>query len=266
MQSKFSKKNQMAILGVVCPVIVACLAMFILFFVLKNEKVVKASNSKSGSNVVCNQETPNNDENKKIASVALTFDDGPSNSLTPEILKILDKYHVNATFFVVGNKLEKNLDAAKLILKTGNELANHSYSHKKLTKLSPKQIEQEEIEKTNDIAKEKLGIELKLVRPPYGAVNDKVKQFVKYPLIAWNKDTYDWKKNRTTKQMLNQIKDVHDGDIILMHDIHKQTISAIEQIVVSILQKGFKIVTVSNLFKMKNKPLENGSVYYAAKN
>lgn len=190
--------------------------------------------------------------------VALTFDDGPS-QYTERILDCLEEYDAKATFFVVGERVDEYADILKRTYEMGNEIGNHSYSHKILTKLDRDGISSQ-IEKTNRAIYDILGVNPTLMRPPGGGYNNKVKKAVDFPLILWSIDTLDWKTQNASSTVKAVFKDVKDGDIILMHDLYKASATAAEQIIPRLIEDGYQLVTVSELAQYRGG-LENGMVY-----
>ena len=206
------------------------------------------------------QETP--DPGKPM--VALTFDDGPSKK-TERILDVLEQYGAHATFFVVGIQLEKFPEIVKRASDLGCEIGNHTYNHKNLTKISPDEM-REQINGVNRLVLEATGKEPALVRPPYGAgiKDETVKANVAYPLIMWTIDTLDW-STRDTQSTLEAIrKDMKDGSIVLMHDLYDPTAAAVETIVPELIEQGYQLVTVSEMFAAKGIALEPGKYYRKA--
>lgn len=202
-------------------------------------------------------------DNRKL--VALTFDDGPS-AYTDEILDLLKKYDIKATFFVLKYSCEYYPDNLVRIAEEGHEIAIHGATHKSFADLSTEQIN-EEIASTIDYIKE-LGITpTELVRPPYGAINNEIIDSVNYPFIIWNIDTKDWKtkdKEKIEKQILDNIK---DGSIILMHNTesaYESTSSALDEILPDLINE-YRFVTVSELFQDNDIQLEKNKVYYNIK-
>ncbi len=182
------------------------------------------------------------DPSKKV--VALTFDDGPS-IYTQDILNILNKYGVNATFFVLGNKVSMYKETLKYALKQGCEIGNHSYNHKWMIKLNENELKAQ-IEDTQNIIKKELGYTPTSLRPTYGSINDKIKNYSNFNIVLWNIDTLDW-KIKNPKEIARRALKADDGDIILMHDIHKQTVNSLELIIPKLLKDGFQFVTISEL-------------------
>lgn len=225
---------------------------------------IKSSNQKEINNHTIEYEpTLNKTTDNYSKVVALTFDDGPSN-YTDEILDVLEKYNVTATFFVVGTNLNTkyNNTMARLI-KLGNEVGIHGYFHKEFTKIKQSKVV-EEIEYTNKLLKG-FNIEAKYIRPPYGSINNKLKKIIEYPIILWNVDTLDWKYKDALKIYNNSIDDIHDGSIILMHDHYLSSVKALDLIIPKLQEDGYKIVNITELFSLKDINLENGKTYRSAK-
>lgn len=183
------------------------------------------------------------DPSKKF--IALTFDDGPS-IYTKKIIDILKKNNCNATFFVLGNKVEIYQDVLKESLKNGNEIGNHSYSHKWLIKLNKNELEKQ-IYKTQEIIKKTTGYTPTLLRPTYGSVNNNIKKLTDFKITLWNVDTLDWKYKSVNRIVNRAVKNPKDGNIILMHDIHERTVKAVEKIIPMLKEDGYDLVTVSEL-------------------
>ena len=190
------------------------------------------------------------DINKKY--VALTFDDGPS-IYTKEIIDTLKKHEVNATFFILGNKVKPYQELLNESLNNGNILGNHSYNHKWLIKLNEDELNNQII-KTNEEIKLYTGFTPTLLRPTYGSVNNKVKH-LNMDIVLWTVDTMDWKYRNVSTIVSRATKNLKDGDIILMHDIYKTSALAVDKIITEIKKQGFELVTIPELKeieKLKN--------------
>ena len=190
------------------------------------------------------------DINKKY--VALTFDDGPS-IYTKEIIDTLKKHEVNATFFILGNKVKPYQELLNESLNNGNILGNHSYNHKWLIKLNEDELNNQII-KTNEEIKLYTGFTPTLLRPTYGSVNNKVKH-LNMDIVLWTVDTMDWKYRNVSTIVSRATKKLKDGDIILMHDIYKTSALAVDKIITEIKKQGFELVTIPELKeieKLKN--------------
>ncbi|WP_461811460.1 polysaccharide deacetylase family protein [Faecalimonas sp.] len=192
--------------------------------------------------------------------IALTFDDGPGPEVG-RILDVLEKYNARATFFMVGPLVKKYPETVKRISDLNCELGNHSTTHSDLSKLGVAEI-RKEIQTTSDaIAKATGGRGPTVMRPPYGAVNPTVKQTVGLPIIMWSVDTLDWKTRNTQKTIDSVMTYAKDGSIVLMHDIHKTSVDAAIQIIPKLIEKGYQLVTVSELAEARGVHLENGVKY-----
>lgn len=184
--------------------------------------------------------------------IALTFDDGPLKDTTPEILGILKEKNVKATFFVVGERVERFPMLVQQEIEEGHEVGTHTYSHPNLTKLRKNQLE-EELYKTE---KAILTVAPKptLFRPPGGAYNDKIIKLTKdngYLTILWSIDTQDWRSPPVGDIVNSVLKDVKPGSIILLHDgkYPSPTPEAVEFIIDSLRSLGYEFVTVSELLQ-----------------
>lgn len=191
--------------------------------------------------------------------MALTFDDGPGER-TGELLDALSRYGAHATFFLQGVNIPGKEDTVKKILETGCEIGNHSYNHPQLTKLSDAQIA-EQIQKTNELIKGACGQEATLVRPPYGAINDAVKKNTGLPLILWNIDTQDWKGGDAASVVNNVLTTADDGDIVLMHDVHTNSVDAALQLLPRLVDEGYQLVTVSEMAQARGVAMKAGESY-----
>ncbi|MGL5972206.1 MAG: polysaccharide deacetylase family protein, partial [Oscillospiraceae bacterium] len=195
------------------------------------------------------------EKEKPKGYVALTFDDGPNRENTGRILESLDKYNAKGTFFVIGHNARKFPDILKKAYNFGHEIASHTYNHKNLTKLNEDEL-RHEIDATNNEIFKAIGKEADIVRAPYGTTDENVLNLVDMPFIHWSIDTMDWKyknKDIIKSNILNSIK---DGSVILMHDIYSSTADAVEEVVEVVDSLGYKMVTVSELAKVKNINLE----------
>ena len=187
------------------------------------------------------------DPNQKV--IALTFDDGPS-YYTDQILKLLKKEEVTATFFLIGNKINRYQETVQTMLKNGNEIGNHSFSHKWLTKLDDDDL-QEEITLTQDTINNLTGFTPRVFRPTYGAVNDDLKHQVNLTPIMWTVDSSDWKIKNANTIANRVLESCQDTSIILMHDTHKRSYEALKIIIPSLKEQGYQFVTASELETVK---------------
>ena len=181
--------------------------------------------------------------------VALTFDDGPSR-YTEEILETLRRNEVCATFFVLGNKVEDYQEVLKKSVSYHNELGNHSYNHKWLSRLPINSLK-EQIEKTQQVLQETLSYQPKYLRPTYGSVNDRIRKNTELKIVLWTVDTKDWKITNVDRIIEKATTNIKDGDIILMHDIFERSSQALEEIIPILKEQGFQFVTISELEEVK---------------
>lgn len=203
---------------------------------------------------------PTPEPKPRSKAVALTFDDGPSTENTPKVLEQLKKYNAHATFFVVGTRVAAGADVLKQEVAQGCEIANHSWNHADLSKLRMKKVNKQ-YDKTADLVKKLVGYDITLLRPPYGAISQKMRDKLKHPMILWNVDTLDW-KSKDPKKILKQVKkNVKDGDIILMHDIHPTTAESLKKVLPWLVKNDYDILTVSELAERKGSSLNNGTAY-----
>ncbi len=186
-------------------------------------------------------------------AIALTFDDGPS-IYTPQILDTLAENGVKATFFVVGNRIEKHSDILLKTYNLGMEIGNHSWDHSNLTRLSMENIVQQR-ELTDNAVSAVTGHTTSLMRPPYGSRNDLVMGAFNMPAILWSLDTLDWKSRDALTIVDTVLSTAKDGDIILMHDLYQSTADAVDILVPRLISEGYEIVTVSQLARMRGSEL-----------
>ena len=191
--------------------------------------------------------------------LALTFDDGPSD-FTGELLDCLHENGAKATFFVAGNQVEYFGEEVARMEALGFEVGNHSYSHADLSMLSDEEL-YEELETTRSLIAEQTGHDPDLLRPPYGAVSDSLRQMAGVPMILWTADTDDW-ESQDTEQITKAILSLaEDGGIILMHDIFEESVEAAKKAIPLLIAEGYKLVTISELAEVKGVALEPGEVY-----
>lgn len=201
------------------------------------------------------------DPNKPM--VALTFDDGPYDRVTNRIVKALAKHDSRATFFVVGNRVERYADTMKNAYKKGNQIATHTFDHGDLSKMKKKQIRRE-LKRAFRVMKKINGENPTMLRPPYGNVNDKMRQTIQIPMIYWSVDTEDW-ASRNKDKILSRCRSIKDGDIVLMHDLYPSTAAAVEKLIPKLRKKGFQLVTVEELFYYKGIDAKGGKVYFSGR-
>ena len=195
--------------------------------------------------------------------VALTYDDGPSKNSTPRILDTLKANGGRATFFMVGNRAEKNGAVIRQMVEQGCEVANHTYDHTLMTKVDPAELERQ-LMMTNQVVSNAGGVTPVLMRPCGGATNDAgmgVAGAISMPAILWSIDTLDW-KTRDVQATISAVLDhVQDGDIILMHDLYETAADASDVIIPELTARGYQLVTVSELSSYRGGMIPGKSYY-----
>ncbi len=179
--------------------------------------------------------------------VALTFDDGPHGTHTITILNILKKYNVKATFFMLGIQVSRFPTVARMVVEAGHEVGNHSWNHEDLRTLSANQL-RNNLNRTNQLIKDVTGVTPRLMRPPYGALNNTVRENTDMRIIMWNVDPQDW-KYRNAQTVYQHVRSrARDGSVILLHDIFGSSAEATEYIVRYLVENDFKLKTISELY------------------
>ncbi len=205
---------------------------------------------------------PNVDHGKPM--VALTFDDGPSAQVTGKILDLIERYGIRATFFVQGQFLTAYPQHIERAVELGCEIGNHTKDHKKLTSLTDDEIIVQR-DYINNTVRDITGMTPTLLRPPYGSMNERVRETMEMPFILWSIDTRDWESRNKDAVISETLKDVKDGDIILMHDLYTSTAEACEEIIPELISRGYQLVTVSEMFTAKGIALDSGVSYRHAR-
>ena len=198
----------------------------------------------------------------KNGELSFTFDDGPNPIATPRILDTLEQYGVVATFFDLGNLVERFPEITKREEEIGCTVGSHSYAHQNMIKLSPEEV-REDLRKANEAFQKALGHSPILYRPPYGNINVTQKEEIDCPFITWNVDSLDWKLKNKNKNLAQIRKTANlDGHIVLMHSIYNTTADTVEVLVPELLEKGYQLVTVQELaYYKKGINLRTRNVY-----
>ena len=192
--------------------------------------------------------------------ISISFDAAWGNEDTADILSILRKYNIKATFFMTGGWVDKYPDDVKAIAKAGHDLGNHSQNHKQMSQLSTSECI-EEIQSVNDKVKKLTGITPILFRPPYGDYNNTVVESTKTcncHCIQWDVDSLDW-KNYSIDSIISTVanhKHLGNGSIILMHNGAKYTKDALPTLIEELQKKGYTIVPISELIYMNDYTID----------
>lgn len=178
--------------------------------------------------------------------IALTFDDGPHPRYTKLLLDGLKKRGVAATFFVVGKNISGNEELIARMEQEGHLIGNHTYDHVKISDLSAEQA-CAQVERTSALVREITGKDTEFIRPPFGEWNKDMEcSFTMIPVL-WSVDPLDWTTENTSLIRERILKDVQEGDIILMHDYYRSSVDAALDVVDALLAQGYEFVTVDKL-------------------
>ena len=192
---------------------------------------------------------------------ALTFDDGPSAKNTAKVLDSLMETGARATFFVIGNRIKDNRALVQREHDNGHAVAAHNWHHGNVTKSTGAALRAMP-KKVNDAMIKSIGIPVRYDRVPGGRYPRMVEVKVGWAYIQWSLDTYDWRGISTAEVMRKVRKKIHDGDIILCHDIKDHTPESARQIVRYLEEEGYMLLTVDELFAKDGVELEPNKVYY----
>lgn len=186
----------------------------------------------------------NAQEEKK--KVALTFDDGPHPQYTPEMLDVLQTCNVKATFFLLGQEVERYPEIVKQIQEGGHLIGNHSYKHEQLSKLTMEQA-CAQVSRTNELICDITGTYPSYVRPPFGDWHEKLDCQVNMVEVLWDVDTLDWSSQNHADIVNKVLKNVQENDIILMHDGYETSVTAAKEIIETLQKQGYEFVTVDEI-------------------
>ncbi len=206
------------------------------------------------ANSTNNQNGNNGAGNANQKVIALTFDDGPT-STTDQVLDILERYGIKATFFLIGQQVNSDTMATmQRQVNMGCELASHSYTHEDMSRMNASQI-RNQMEWTSSAIKNTVGYDVKFFRPPYLATSNGMYENIDLPFIQ-GVGCNDYESGTSTYQRINSVlSNAQDGQIVLLHDFqgNSQTVDALPQIIEGLRDQGYSFVTVSQLFEMKGK-------------
>lgn len=186
--------------------------------------------------------------------VALTFDDGPSEPMTPKVLDVLRKYDVKATFFLIGAQVDKHPNIARQIVDQGHIVANHTYSHSGLFPLSSARSVTAELLNCNSSITKAVGLRPKLFRPPFGVTNPIIGRVVKqlgFSTIGWSIRSLDTVERYSREDICRKVeRSLHPGAIILLHDRCLQSDELLESIILEVANRGYRIVALDELLNI----------------
>ncbi len=208
-------------------------------------------------------ESPVEKEQQPVGYIALTFDDGPSGTLTEQLLDGLRQRNARATFFLCGYRMDQYPTVLNRYLEEGHELGVHSTVHTDLTRLTPQEVQQD-MEQTAGKIREFSGISPAVMRPPGGAYDETVCREAEnegMSVILWSVDPRDWASHDVGAVLRIMVQETGDGDIILMHDLSESSVEAALRLVDLLEEKGYCFVTVSELAALRGTELKPGNVY-----
>ena len=186
--------------------------------------------------------------------VAMTFDDGPHPSNTPKLLDLLKARNIKATFYVVGTNAKRYPQLLRRMVAEGHEIGNHTVNHLGLARISNEKV-RSELGQAHRAILDACGVPPTTVRPPYGSVTKAQKQWIfdefGYTTVLWSVDPKDWQRPGSSVVARRLVEGARNGSILLAHDIHSPTITAMPSALDQLLRKGFQFVTVSQLMALQ---------------
>ncbi|MGE9311156.1 polysaccharide deacetylase family protein [Niabella sp. CJ426] len=186
--------------------------------------------------------------------IALTFDDGPLNNYTPQILSILEACKVRATFFCIGKNAAMHADLLKQVHEQGHIIGSHSYSHGFWFDLLSSKKMEADLQQAHHLFQNELGLNVKWFRPPYGVTNPNLKKAVErmgYTAIGWNVRSMDTVA-KDDQGLLNKLKQsLKPGGIFLFHDTMAVTVSVLADFIIYAQQQGYEITPLDKLLNLQ---------------
>lgn len=186
-------------------------------------------------------------------SIALTFDDGPDSVWTPKVLEVLRRYNVKATFFCIGDKVEKHPQLVKMLIEEGHIVGNHTYYHTSFFPLLSTKKMVDELQRCNEALTNITGESITLFRPPFGVTNPTIAASVRelgYKVVGWSIRSFDTVKSEREKVLRRILKKAHAGGVILMHDNLENSDWLVEQVIVNLHEQGYEIKRLDELFEI----------------
>jgi peptidoglycan/xylan/chitin deacetylase (PgdA/CDA1 family)/GT2 family glycosyltransferase len=202
--------------------------------------------------------------------IALTFDDGPNEPATSQVLKVLKENGVQATFFLIGANVKVYPNTAREIVKEGNAIGNHSYSHPIFLALETNKAQDRQIDLAEKTIQDVTGVHCVLFRPPHGYKTPWLLKAVQkrgMVSVEWAEDSADWTNATSSQIVANVLKSVRPGNIILLHDgsnlthgvDRSQTLKALPEIIKDLKAQGYRFVTIPELLGFPPAPNGQGS-------
>lgn len=195
--------------------------------------------------------------------LALTFDDGPSGRFTRQLLDGLQQRGVQATFFLCGYRIREYPQEAQRIIRDGHEVGCHGFSHNNMQYMSRREVAAE-IKDMQAMLPE--GTRIRFLRPPGGCCSDNVRQVAEamnLAILSWSVDPKDWATKDAAAVERTVLRQVKDGDIILLHDMTESSVNAALDIIDRLMDQGYRFVTVSDLAAYRRARIRAGKTYCA---
>jgi len=190
----------------------------------------------------------------KESVIALTFDDGPNKEFTPKVLSLLKKYHAKATFFCIGENVEQHSEILKEIIKEGHLIGNHSFYHKNSFGFLSVEKVVEELEKTQKVIEEKVSLNVRFFRPPFGVTNPNIAKAVKklnLYTFGWSIRSLDTIAKDPEKVYTKIVSKIKKGDVLLMHDSSELSVVVLEKVLRYLDQNNIRTITLDKMFNLK---------------
>ncbi|MDZ5606786.1 polysaccharide deacetylase family protein [Bacillus pseudomycoides] len=235
------------------PVIIICLICVVHIFRVDKVEAKMLMRKELEPTGYVTWEVPNNEK-----LIAITFDDGPDPTYTPQVLNLLRQYKAEATFFMIGFRIQRNPYLVNRVLKEGHEIGNHTMNHLYARDASNEKLKKDILEEKRYL--QKWVKEPLLFRPPGGYINNAVFATAKeagYQIVlwSWNQDPKDWADPGTESIVKNVVTNAKSGDIVLLHDDgsdRSQTVAALAKILPALQKQGYRFVKVSELLRYRH--------------
>jgi peptidoglycan-N-acetylglucosamine deacetylase len=196
--------------------------------------------------IICKADTTNKE-------IAISFDDGPAENYTPEILELLGKNNIKAAFFCIGKRIINNEDLLRKIYEQQHIIGNHSYSHHALFDLFSTGKMCADLDMMDEATAKATGVKPRLFRPPYGVTNPTVKKAVingNYIPVGWSIRSLDT-VIKDKQKLFSRISNLKPGDIVLFHDTSKTTLDILQTFIDHVHRSGFTFVRLDKLLNIE---------------
>jgi peptidoglycan/xylan/chitin deacetylase (PgdA/CDA1 family)/GT2 family glycosyltransferase len=202
---------------------------------------------------------------RKRPRIALTFDDGPNEPYTSDVLSILEQYRIKATFFVIGQNARRYPETCQRIVAAGNVIGNHSYHHRKSLCLRRGKTVARDIKLAHQAIYECTGLEPKLFRPPHGFRTPWLMRTVRnlgYTVVTWDNMTSDWNAEKSGDEIIRAIlRRAKAGGVIVLHDgrdtrlnyDRSHMLQALPFVIETLMERGFEFVTIPELLESEEE-------------